>query len=245
MLTDPVQQAVFMFAPELKIGLAGMQGLLAHSTYGAAKMAAAQAIEEPLLQYHRAQSGLPYGWGEAGEEVLDAAKSGLAMELGGRALLRGSRRALTGHWLPPKLRGKVESETGDKAIEGDPAALREVSDAVPDDAALRGAAGQAEIQAMFRKPDGVDNGEHLDRLADAILGSLDDEAAIPPGDATHAKDYAERQRIALDRLSDDAKEMVADGSAPKEIAALVGDHVTDPRSACRADRRCHAPGAAE
>ena len=183
MMLDPAQQVAFLLAPEAKIGLAGLQGLLAHSAIGAAKMAAAQAAAEPLIQSWRAEAGMPYGFGQAGREIAGAGLSGLAMELGGRTLIRGARKAVTGRWLPEGAHGKVAEADIDKALEGDPAALKTVSDAVPEDSALRGAADQAEQMQLFGAPEHVDDGEHLDRFAAAILAAHDAEGAVPPGDA--------------------------------------------------------------
>jgi hypothetical protein len=183
MTLDPAQQATFLLAPELKIGLAGMQGLLAHSLYGASKMALAQAAAEPMIQPWRGEAGLPHGFREAGSEIAGAFESGLAMELGGRALIRGGRRVITGRWLPEGVRGKVTEEQVDKGLAGDPVALRELSDAAPEDSALRGAAAEAEQMQLFGPPEGVEDHEHLDRLSRAILAAHDAEGAIPPGDA--------------------------------------------------------------
>jgi hypothetical protein len=56
--------------------------------------AAAQAIQEPVVQATRAELGLSSGFGEAGEDILGAAAGGAAIGGGVTALLRGGAAAL-------------------------------------------------------------------------------------------------------------------------------------------------------
>jgi hypothetical protein len=199
LMRDPIQQATMLLAPEAQIGRAGLQGLLAHSLWGASKMAMAQAAAEPAIQSWRAEAGMPHGWGEAGSEILGAFEGGLMFEAGGRLLMRGTRRLVSGRWLPEEKAGGagVPEQTVDRALQGDPAALREVSDAHPEDSALRGAAEVAEQQELFAAPEGVEGGEHLDRLAAAIRHAYDDPTAPPPGDAAalYADQHTKARRL--------------------------------------------------
>lgn len=68
------------------------------------------------------------------------------------------------------------------ASEAPVASAEVIAKAASEDPAVRGALAEAEIAAIFGPPPGVESGEHLDRLATAIMHSVD-ETNLPPGNA--------------------------------------------------------------
>lgn len=194
------------------------KSLLKNAMRNAAANAGTQAFLEPQVQAQRAAVGLESGLRQATSNIAAAGGIGAALDVGFRAPVRAFNRARGVEGLggafsdapepvapgsrpaeQPTQPFTIDPELAARAEAGDPAAMRAVYDALPDeirqsDPALRGAMAEAEMDA--RSPvqlDGIDNGDSARVFAQTIMADLDPMEPRP-----RMPDPVPEARVALD-----------------------------------------------
>jgi hypothetical protein len=201
---DPINLAALAAGPFGRVGI-GAKELLWNAAKVGAVNAGAELVTEPFVQSWRKDAGLDYGVSHAALNVMTAFGFGVAADLGIRGAYRGLQRSAGREpildaagkvegWQRPRLplsaeealdaaaKGAAPTATIRKAAEGDIDALHRAAKAVgvSDDPAIKGARQAAEIEDAIagKKPGMVDEGEALDKLAQAFRHATDD--AEPP-----------------------------------------------------------------
>ncbi|GBU16236.1 MULTISPECIES: hypothetical protein [unclassified Methylobacterium] len=232
----------------------------------AAVNAGISAAQQPFVQAGRAELGMPYGFGEAAENVALSGLVGAAFGGG----LQGARELARA--VGPKRSAGLERAMAPDASAGDVAAgLREAGIALPREEAdvLRQAVGveRADIAALRDVPPGVGRGPHADALAEAVARAEDPSAPPPalpyptrPGvtdDAAlavlertdlHPIDALVELRgdlslveSALSSRSPAIREAGVVALLPDDAFAMVRDELVDPRHAAMAVRAAVEP----
>ena len=184
-MLDPEQALVNVFiGPEGKVA-SGVKSVLWNGVKMGAANAAVEALQQPAIQEWRAKAGMEHGADMALKSVALAGLGGFVLDAG----VRGASRALglTKGMDALDAAARVEPETSPlrQAADGNPDALHALArDAgALQDPAVRGAIEtDAANRSIETRVDGVDSGDGLRNLAQA-LRAAEDDSEPPPGRA--------------------------------------------------------------
>lgn len=178
---------------------AGINGLIWMGLKQGAANAAVEAAQQPIVQYWRQRAGLNVTAADIAFQVGAAGALGFGLDAGVRGAYRGVQRArglearldgdgyVDGYWTPEQAledaARKSKNETLRKAAAGDVGAMETLAKETGaiEDLSIRGAIEDLKnADSVPTHVPGVDSGEHLSRLAQALRHADDPDANPPP-----------------------------------------------------------------
>lgn len=191
---DPINLATMAIGPTGTVGAGARQVLWMGVKQGAAN-AGVELAAQPVIAQWRREAGLEYGASDLALNVGSAFLLGFGLDAGIRGASRGLGLTRTpADALDAAAKAPAAPEVLRKAAAGDRAALEEVAAAagVADEPAMRGARQALDSEDLPARVEGVDDGEGLASLAQALRHADDPEAHPPPGraDAVSAPRHA-------------------------------------------------------
>lgn len=244
-LEDPLQLAV---------GIVGDPGagrsLLVHALRAAAINAGAETAMQPFVQAWRKEAGLPYGVGQAVEQIGFAALFGGGLDVAGRAAVRGMRVARGGEWIAPRdapvaagpetpivppermldeAAARLPPENPIRqAYEGNPEKLADALETA-DAAHLRELAREAQDGGAFSRYGIVDEWSHRENLAQAIRHAESPDLEPPPGRA-HGEAPTTRTPDLTDEGKAPGRHFAVDGKPVSYVQVAARQIQVDPET---------------